>query len=177
MLALLASVNTTMAQDDDADPDRTGRLLKVELPLTGPAANRIVQQIREVASKMPVAVRAEDRSVLVLEFDTQDMNSRTGSDLGGCISLSEFLSARLFRPALQAQHPVNHVHPVKIPSATVASCSRGSGSRIAAPTQSFAPASANRHRQRSWSPMKSRSGKRPTNRIKVTAPPNPIRRA
>ena len=92
LLALLASVNTTMAQDDDADPDRTGRLLKVELPLTGPAANRIVQQIREVASKMPVAVRAEDRSVLVLEFDTQDMNSGTGSDLGGCISLSEFLT-------------------------------------------------------------------------------------
>ena len=58
LLALLASVNTMMAQDDNADPDRTGRLLKVELPLTGPAANRIVQQIREVASKMPVAATA-----------------------------------------------------------------------------------------------------------------------
>jgi len=91
MLALVATVSKTLAQEE-ADPDRTGRLLKVELPLTGPAANRIIQQIREVASQMPAAVRAEDRSVLVLEFDAQDMNAGMGSDLGGCISLSEFLS-------------------------------------------------------------------------------------
>ena len=85
------AINQALAQEE-SDPDRTGRLLKVELPLTGPAANSIIQQIREVITKMPAAVRAEDRSVLVLEFDTRDMNSGKGSDLGGCISLAEYLA-------------------------------------------------------------------------------------
>ena len=92
LLLLLPTLNQTLAQEDNPDPDRTGRLLKVELPLTGSAATAIIQQIREVASQMPAAVAAEDRSVLVLEFDAQDMTSGMGSDLGGCISLSEFLT-------------------------------------------------------------------------------------
>lgn len=91
MLVLAAAVKVTSAQED-ADPDRTGRLLKVELPLTIRAAEQTKLQIRELISQMPAAVRAEDRSVLVLEFDTQDMTSGTGSDLGGCISLAELLS-------------------------------------------------------------------------------------
>ncbi|QEG25244.1 NfeD family protein [Mariniblastus fucicola] len=92
ILVLTIAAMPLIAQEDETDPDRTGRLLKVDLPLTGPAANRIVQQIRDVASQMPAAVRAEDRSVLVLEFDVQNMTSGQGSDLGGCISLAEFLS-------------------------------------------------------------------------------------
>ena len=92
MLALFAIVEPSLCQEADVDPDRTGRLLKVELPLTGPAANSIIQQIREIASQMPAAVAAEDRSVLVLEFDAENMNAGMGSDLGGCISLAEFLA-------------------------------------------------------------------------------------
>ena len=92
ILALFAIVDPSRAQEAEADPDRAGRLLKVELPLTGSAANSIIQQIREIASQMPAAVAAEDRSVLVLEFDAEDMNAGMGSDLGGCISLAEFLA-------------------------------------------------------------------------------------
>jgi len=94
MIVLFASmpVLAQEAQGDEAELERRGRLVTIELPLTGSAATRMIQQIREVASQMPAAVRAEDRSVLVFEFDAKDMSSGQGSDLGGCISLAEFLT-------------------------------------------------------------------------------------
>ncbi len=92
MLFVIAITHPSIAQEDDTDPDRTGRLLKVDLPLTGSAVTGVIQQIRETASQMPVAVRAENRSVLVLEFDANDMSAGQGSDLGACVSLAEFLA-------------------------------------------------------------------------------------
>ena len=91
LIVLLFAVPAS-AQEDDADLERTGRLVKVDLPLTASAATRMIQQIREVASQMPAAVRAEDRSVLVLEFDVKDLTSGQGSELGGCYSLAEYLT-------------------------------------------------------------------------------------
>jgi membrane-bound ClpP family serine protease len=91
MLMLVTVANQSLAQEDDANPDRTGRLLRIDLPLTGSVATAAKQQIREAVSKMPAAVRAEDRSVLVLEFNATDMNAGQGSDLGACYSLAEFL--------------------------------------------------------------------------------------
>ena len=93
MLALFAFANETYAQEEDATPDRAGRLLKVGLPLTLSSAASIKQQIRDVASQMPPAVAVEDRSVLVLEFDVQTMNAGQGSDLGACVSLAEYLAS------------------------------------------------------------------------------------
>ncbi len=92
LLLHLLTPTSNFAQDDSDDLERTGRLMRVELPLTGSAATRMTQQIREVASQMPAAVKAEDRSVLVLEFDVKNESSGQGSDLGGCISLAEFLT-------------------------------------------------------------------------------------
>lgn len=95
------SVSALPAQEVDSDPsaeiDRSGRLLKVSLPLTSSAASETIQQIRRVASQLPAAVRAEDRAIIVLEFDTKDETSGSGSDLGACISVAEFLTSAELR--------------------------------------------------------------------------------
>lgn len=77
--------------EEEPEINRSGRLLKVPLPLTGTAAAETIQQIRSVASQMPAAVAAEDRAIIVLEFDAEDESSGRGSDLGACISVAEFL--------------------------------------------------------------------------------------
>ena len=90
-LLILVTVEGAYAQDDTAEFDRTGRLIQISLPITGSSAAATIQQIKQVASGMPAAVRAEERAVLVLEFDTNDERSGQGSDLGACVSLAEFL--------------------------------------------------------------------------------------
>ena len=92
LMLLSIAVSPVLSQEDDPDPDRTGRLLKVGLPITLSAAAAIKQQIRDAVSQLPPVVRAEDRSVLVLEFDVQSMNAGQGSDLGACVSLAEYIT-------------------------------------------------------------------------------------
>ena len=95
MLAATLNVSSSgfaLAQEDDDRPQRTGRLLKVDLPLTSSVVSRLTQQIRELSAQLPVAVANDDRSVLVLEFETKNENSGQGSDLGACISLADLLT-------------------------------------------------------------------------------------
>jgi len=92
VLLLFLAIPLSAQQQDDDSPQRTGRLIKVDLPLTGTGVTRVIQQIRELASQMPVAVAAKDRSVLVLEFDATDETSGQGSNLGSSHTLAEFLT-------------------------------------------------------------------------------------
>ena len=84
---------TAMAQDDPAEPKtaRAGKVVSVKLPITGTSAATIEQTLTELAAQAPLTARGNKRPVVILEFDTANGRTGSGSDLGACMSLARFL--------------------------------------------------------------------------------------
>lgn len=72
---------------------RSGTIVSISLPVTGTSADEARTALSQLVEQSPLAVRAEDRKVIFLEFDTSNGRSGVGSDLGACISLSQFLTS------------------------------------------------------------------------------------
>ncbi len=80
------------SEQDSANLNRTGHLIKVDLPIDGRSASRVQLALKQLLQKSNGIVRAEDRPVVVLEFDTANDRTGQGSALGACIDLARFLT-------------------------------------------------------------------------------------
>ncbi len=67
---------------------RIGYLIRVPLPVTEAAAATIKQQIQRVAEEAPLVVKASQRPVLILEFDTRNGSTGQGSEIGNCLNIA-----------------------------------------------------------------------------------------
>jgi membrane-bound serine protease (ClpP class) len=77
----------------EASEEREGYLIRIPLPITGEADLQIQSAIEKVLERLPAAERAQDRPVLVLQFDTSNGASGRGSQLERCLSLARFLTS------------------------------------------------------------------------------------
>ncbi len=99
-LCLLAATSASplFAQDekDQATPasERPGSLIRIPLPVTSKIADQVKLSLKRIAEKTPDATKAEDRFLVVLEFDTARGKTGGGSELEACQSLARFLSSR-----------------------------------------------------------------------------------
>ncbi|MDP7379065.1 MAG: hypothetical protein QF516_13270, partial [Pirellulaceae bacterium] len=78
----------------DAKDLREGFLVQVPLPITGDVDLQVRTMIEKTLENLPVVEAAEDRPVLVLQFDTSTGRSGRGSQFERCISLARFLTSR-----------------------------------------------------------------------------------
>ncbi len=67
---------------------RVGYLIQVPLPITETVAVQIKQQIQRIADEAPVVVKASERPVLILEFDTRNASTGQGSEIGNCLNIA-----------------------------------------------------------------------------------------
>ena len=88
-------IDSTHAQAlSDAKDLREGFLVQVPLPITGDVDLQVRTMIEKTLENLPVVEAAEDRPVLVLQFDTSTGRSGRGSQFERCISLARFLTSR-----------------------------------------------------------------------------------
>ncbi len=70
---------------------RPGHLVQVELPITAAVQEQVEATIRRIAENAPPAQTANERTVVVLEFDTSNGRDGRGSRLGSSADLARFL--------------------------------------------------------------------------------------
>ncbi len=70
---------------------RAGYLVQIALPVTPTVVASVEQTLDRLIEKSRNLVRAEDRPVVVLEFDTSSGKTGQGSDFESCLSLARFL--------------------------------------------------------------------------------------
>jgi membrane-bound ClpP family serine protease len=73
---------------------RDGYLIRVPLPVADNVAAQLEQQIRQIAGQATAVVAADQRPVLILEFDTSNGVTGQGSELGNCLDLAILLTDR-----------------------------------------------------------------------------------
>ena len=77
----------------EASSTRLAHLIRVQLPITDNVSSNIKKTLATLAEKAPRTVRPEDRSLIVLEFDTTTGKTGRGSELEACQSLARFLTS------------------------------------------------------------------------------------
>ncbi len=70
---------------------KTGRLVRVPLPIVGNADTQVIAAARRAMADMPAG---DDRPVLVLEFSSNNGQTGAGSDFERSLKLARFLSSR-----------------------------------------------------------------------------------
>jgi len=103
-LCLLAGTNagSLFSQDDFQDEkaqaaapsERPGALIRIPLPVTSKTANQVKLSLQRIAEKAPDTTKANDRFLVVLEFETARGKTGGGSELEACQSLARFLTSR-----------------------------------------------------------------------------------
>jgi len=80
-------------QKNEADPDsnRTGYLIKIPLPIDSNVKSDVKKKLQRLAEKTKPAVRAQDRPVVVLEFEISAQKNGRGSEVYSCVELAEYL--------------------------------------------------------------------------------------
>ena len=105
-LIVLAGLPTSMASpvprifqaaNDDNQP-RPGHLIKVRLPIDDRVKTEVRTSLEAIVKTAPLAVRPDQRAIVVLEFDTQAGKTGRGSDREACQSLARTLMDRRFNP-------------------------------------------------------------------------------
>lgn len=91
-----AASNPAAAPDNEGDAKaaearQAGRLLRINLPLTGTADTQIIRAIKHALEKMPAG---DPRPVLVLEFYSPQNQTGQGSDFERALKLARYLSSR-----------------------------------------------------------------------------------
>ena len=92
---MLAASPLQAATDDQPTP-RPGHLIKVRLPIDDRVKNEVRASLEAIVSAAPLAVRPDQRPVVVLEFDTKAGKTGSGSDREACQSLARSLTDRRF---------------------------------------------------------------------------------
>ena len=85
------------AANDDNQP-RPGHLIKVRLPIDDRVKTEVRTSLEAIVKTAPLAVRPDQRAIVVLEFDTQAGKTGRGSDREACQSLARTLMDRRFNP-------------------------------------------------------------------------------
>lgn len=80
------------AEDANAESDRLGFLVRVPLPIDSRVSATVRRTLKQISEKPQVAVRREERPVVVLEFDTASGKTGRGSELEACMSLALYLA-------------------------------------------------------------------------------------
>ena len=92
-----------------ADRSRpTGYRVRISLPIESRTAHDVEQTLRQLAEQARDVVRAEERPVVVLEFDTSGNRNGRGSRFGSCMDLARMLAG----PELNRLRTVAYVPPV-----------------------------------------------------------------
>ncbi len=78
--------------NEAALPVRQAWLISVPLPITESVAAQINQQISRIAGEATAVVAADQRPVMVLEFDTSSSATGQGSNLGSCLDIAMLLT-------------------------------------------------------------------------------------
>ena len=84
------------AADDDQPEPRPGHLIKVQLPIDDRVKKEVLASLEAIVGAAPLAVRPDQRTVVVLEFDTRAGKTGSGSDREACQSLARSLTDRRF---------------------------------------------------------------------------------
>ncbi len=77
-------------------PKRIGHLVRVSLPITMEVSSNLIRTLKTLADKAPLAVRPEERPVVVLEFETSNGKTGSGSEREACQALARFLGDPVF---------------------------------------------------------------------------------
>ena len=83
-------------QADAEDQPRAGHLIKVRLPIDDRVKEEIRASLDAIVAAAPRAVRLDQRTVVVLEFDTRSGRTGSGSDRESCQSLARNLTDRRY---------------------------------------------------------------------------------
>ena len=81
---------------DDQPKPRPGHLIKVSLPINDQVKSEVRASLEAIVSAAPLAVQLDQRTVVVLEFDTRAGKTGSGSDREACQSLARSLTDRRF---------------------------------------------------------------------------------
>ncbi len=99
LLILLLARPVTGFQSNPPEPageagssTRPGYLITVPLPITDAVAAQVKQQLGRIADEAPVVVQADQRPVLILEFDTSGAATGRGSGIGNCLDIAMMLT-------------------------------------------------------------------------------------
>ncbi len=84
------------AATNDDDQLRSGHLIKVRLPIDDRVKDEVRASLEAVVKTAPLAVRPDQRAIVVLEFDTRVGKTGRGSDREACQSLARTLMGRRF---------------------------------------------------------------------------------
>jgi hypothetical protein len=79
------------AEDSSVDTDRVGYLVQISLPIDSKVSASVRRTLKQISEKPQLAVRREDRPIVVLEFDTDHGKTGRGSELEACMSLALYL--------------------------------------------------------------------------------------
>lgn len=73
------------------ETDRIGVAVRIPLPIDGKVSADVRRKLKLISEKAQLTVRPEDRTVVVLEFDTADGKTGRGSELEACMALALYL--------------------------------------------------------------------------------------
>ena len=79
--------------DQSTSEQRNCVVIRVPLPITLSIGQQIQRTLQVVSSEIAESNAAEDRPVVMLEFETETSETGSSSDLGACISLAQFLTS------------------------------------------------------------------------------------
>jgi len=85
------------ANNNDNQP-QPGHLIKVRLPIDDRVKTEVRASLEAIVKTAPLAVRPDQRAIVVLEFDTRAGKTGRGSDREACQSLARTLMDRRFNP-------------------------------------------------------------------------------
>lgn len=98
LLNVASCTHATAAQQENgqsanpsADRDRMGYLVRIPLPIDSQVSSSVRKTLKQLSERPQMAVRPEDRPVVVLEFDTSNGKTGRGSELEACMSLALYL--------------------------------------------------------------------------------------
>ena len=94
----IASPSPRIVQAANDDQPRPGHLIKVRLPIDDRVKNEVRTSLEAIVKTAPLAVRPDQRAIVVLEFDTRAGKTGRGSDREACQSLARTLMDRRFNP-------------------------------------------------------------------------------
>ena len=87
-------ISVCQSQDETTEQPRLGRLVKVRLPIDDNVKREVRSALESIADSAPLAVRPENRLVVVLEFETRGGKTGRGSELEACQALARALMDR-----------------------------------------------------------------------------------
>ena len=91
------SQQPVQAEANDNQP-QPGHLIKVRLPIDDRVKTEVRASLEAIVKTAPLAVRPDQRAIVVLEFDTRAGKTGRGSDREACQSLARTLMDRRFNP-------------------------------------------------------------------------------